>query len=143
VVRFLGQRQDVPLLLAASDLFVMPSLREGFGVALLEAGAAGLPAVASSVGGIPEIVDDGVTGVLVPPEDHARLADALVALLRDPSRLQSMGHAARRRVNSRFGLHVVVGQFEEVYLDLLQRTASPGARRRDASDGRSGRQDDL
>jgi glycosyltransferase involved in cell wall biosynthesis len=124
-VRFLGRREDVPLLLAASDVFVMPSLREGFPVALLEAGAAGLPAVASSVGGIPEIVDDGVTGLLVPPRDHARLADAALGLLRDPSRMQSMGGAARRRVNGRFVLQETVRQLEQVYVDLLERSAGP------------------
>jgi glycosyltransferase involved in cell wall biosynthesis len=124
VVSFLGRREDIPLLLAASDVFVMPSLREGFPVALLEAGAAGLAAVASSVGGIPEIVDDGVTGVLVPPGDHARLADATLRLLRDPSRMQAMGDAARQRVHGRFVLQETIRQLEELYLDLLQRSAA-------------------
>jgi glycosyltransferase involved in cell wall biosynthesis len=123
-VRFLGHREDVPLLLAASDLFVMPSLREGFPMALLEAGAAGLPAVASSVGGIPEIVADDVTGVLVPPEDHAALADAVRTLLREPNRRRSMGDAARRRVTERFALHVTVRQIQDVYLDLLGGTSA-------------------
>jgi glycosyltransferase involved in cell wall biosynthesis len=123
VVQLLGHREDVPLLLAASDVFVMPSLREGFPMALLEAGAAGLPAVASSVGGIPEIVDDGATGVLVPPRDHAALADALLLLLREPGRVQSMGDAARRRVTGRFALEETVSQIQDVYLDLLEARA--------------------
>jgi glycosyltransferase involved in cell wall biosynthesis len=125
VVQFLGHREDVPLLLAASDVFVMPSLREGFPMALLEAGAAGLPAVASSVGGIPEIVADGVTGLLVPPHDHAALADALLALLQESSRMRSMGAAARRRVNGRFTLEQTIRRIEDVYVDLVEQTRVP------------------
>jgi glycosyltransferase involved in cell wall biosynthesis len=119
MVQFLGHREDVPLLLAASDVFVMPSVREGFPMALLEAGAAGLPAVASSVGGIPEIVSDGVTGVLVPPHDHGALADAVRLLFRDPARMRSMGDAARRRVTARFALQATVSRMQNLYLSLL------------------------
>jgi glycosyltransferase involved in cell wall biosynthesis len=121
VVRFLGHRDDVLLLLAGSDVFVMPSLREGFPMSLLEAGAAGRPAVATSVGGIPEIVDDGVTGILVPPKDHGALAEALLSLLRDPRRMQSMGEAAHTRTEERFTLERTVGQLEDLYLELLDR----------------------
>lgn len=123
-VRLLGKREDVPRLLAASDLFVMPSLREGFGISLLEAGAAALPVVASSAGGIVDVVEDGVNGVLVPPGDQGRLAEALLELLRDPSRMHRLGQAARRRVNERFALKRTVPQFEELYLELLDGRAA-------------------
>jgi glycosyltransferase involved in cell wall biosynthesis len=118
-VWFLGHREDVPLLLAASDVFVMPSVREGFPMALLEAGAAGLPAVASSVGGIPEIIDDGTTGLLVPSQDEGRLGETLLSLLRDPSRMRSMGEAARTRIQQHFALRQTVRQLENLYVDLL------------------------
>jgi glycosyltransferase involved in cell wall biosynthesis len=120
-VWFLGHRGDVPLLLAASDVFVMPSVREGFPMALLEAGAARLPAVASSVGGIPEIIDDGTTGLLVPSQDQGRLGETLLSLLRDPSRMRSMGEAAGTRIQQHFALRQTVQQLENLYVDLLAR----------------------
>lgn len=118
-VRFLGKRRDVPELLAASDLFVMPSLWEGFPLALLEAGAAALPVVATPVGGVVDVVEDGVTGVLVPPRNPDRLAEALASMLREPSRMQQLGEAAWRRVNERFSLERIAGQFEDLYVELL------------------------
>ena len=96
-------------------------------MALLEAGAAGLPAVASSVGGIPEILDDGVTGLLVPPQDPRQLAETLLSLLRDPGLMRSMGSAARGRVEARFALRDTVRQLEGLYLDLLARQRPTGS----------------
>jgi glycosyltransferase involved in cell wall biosynthesis len=120
-VTLLGMRDDIPLLLAASDLFVLPSLREGFGIAFAEAGAARLPAVATSVGGIPEVVEDGVGGILVPPRDPAALADALLTLLRDSERRRSMGYAARERVERKFDIRVITEKIQDLYVSMLSR----------------------
>jgi glycosyltransferase involved in cell wall biosynthesis len=110
-VRFLGTRSDIPQLLAATDVFVLPSLWEGLPVALAEAGAAGLPAVATAVDGSPEVVADGETGLLIAPHDEAALTEAMLELLRDPDRAaaldarRSRAHRARvrRPANDRLG----------------------------------------
>jgi glycosyltransferase involved in cell wall biosynthesis len=120
-VAFLGTRGDVPLLMAASDLSVLVSLREGLPLSLLESAAAGLPAVATSVGGTPEVVEHGVEGLLVPPRDPDSLADALLTLLRDPDRRRSMGDAARRAVERKFDIRVVTEKIEDLYVTLLAR----------------------
>ncbi len=116
---FLGFRPDVARLLSGADLLVMPSRNEGLGMSILEAMALGLPVVASRVGGIPEAVTDGVTGILVSPEDPDALASACVCLMKDTDRAREMGRAGRRSVEARF----TVGQFVEktarLYLDLM------------------------
>jgi len=98
VVRFLGFREDVNDLLRAADLFVVSSYLEGMGTATLDAMAAGLPVVATRVGGIPEIVDDGVTGILVPPRDPGALGAAMVRLAGDAALRARFGVAGRARV---------------------------------------------
>lgn len=118
-VHFLGARKDVPAILAASDVAVLSSHWEGLSLALAEAGAAGLPVVATEVDGIPEIVQHGVTGLLVPPRRPQLLAEALHALLRDPSRRQQMGEAARRWVAERFSVERMVRETESLYVELL------------------------
>jgi glycosyltransferase involved in cell wall biosynthesis len=122
-VTFLGSRDDIPLLMAASDVSVLPSLREGLPLSLVESAAAGLPSVATSVGGIPEVVEDGVGGILVPPRDPVALAEALLILLRDPERGRSMGEAARRSVEGKFDIRAVTDQIEQLYISLLARGA--------------------
>lgn len=102
-VTFAGARDDVPALLAGSALVVLPTFTEALPTVLAEAGAAGRAVVASAVGGVPEVVLDGVTGVLVPPGDPVSLAAAVGDLLTDPARAAAMGAAARRRVQERFG----------------------------------------
>lgn len=114
-VMFLGARQDVPECLAAFDLFAFPSLNEGMGRALVEAMAVGLPAVATRVGGIPDVVADGETGLLVPARDEAALADALLKLLRDPARRQAYGQAARRSMDERFDVNAMVRAIDRLY----------------------------
>jgi glycosyltransferase involved in cell wall biosynthesis len=101
-VHLLGTRHDVPNLLAASDLFALPSLWEGLAMALVEAMASGLPVVATDVSGTRQVMIDGATGLLVPPADAERLAAALVVLLEDPARAREMGVAGRNRVESQF-----------------------------------------
>jgi glycosyltransferase involved in cell wall biosynthesis len=114
-VLFLGARQDVPECLAAFDLFAFPSLNEGMGRALIEAMAVGLPVVATHVGGIPDVVAEGVNGLLVPPEDERALAAAILALLRDPGRMGAFGEAAGRSVGERFEAASTIREIERLY----------------------------
>lgn len=119
-LRFLGFRRDVPALLAASDLFVLPSrAHDAFPTALLEAMGAGLPVVATRVGGIPEIVDAPRTGWLVPPGDHEPLGRAVADLLSRSEELPAMGEAARCRARAEFSSAVWVRRLEEVYARAL------------------------
>jgi glycosyltransferase involved in cell wall biosynthesis len=114
-VYFLGLRQDVPKLLSILDVFVLPSLSEGLSVAALEAMASGKPVVATRVGGNPELVEEGKTGMLVPSEDSAALATSITALLRDNDRAKILGHNGRVRVNQRFQLNIMMDQYRNLY----------------------------
>jgi glycosyltransferase involved in cell wall biosynthesis len=119
-VVFLGTRHDIPECLAVLDLFVLPSLNEGMGRALLEAMAVGCPVVATRVGGIPDIVADGTTGLLVPPRDDRALAEAILTLLWDRSRRAAYGEAARRHVDGRFDVETMVRNIERLYDEVWQ-----------------------
>ncbi len=121
-VRWLGKRDDVPRLLAGADIGVMPSLSEGMSNAVLEYMAAGRPVVATRVGGNPETVAEGETGLLVPPEDATALADALRILIDDPNLRRRMGAAGRRRVQERFSVERMVA----AYRRFLSPEADPG-----------------
>jgi glycosyltransferase involved in cell wall biosynthesis len=101
--------------LQAADLGFFTSDSESFCLSILEAMCFGCPSVATSVGGIPEVVEDGVSGILVPPGDAAALARAVESLLTDPSRRTLMGGAARQRARERFSADVVVPQYEALY----------------------------
>jgi glycosyltransferase involved in cell wall biosynthesis len=116
-VRLLGRRSDVRELMRACDVFVFPSLYEAFGVALLEAMACGAAVVASRVGGIPEIVEDGASGLLVPPADPAALADAIACLAERPDRRRALGRAARLRAEA-FDIRETVRRLESLYARL-------------------------
>lgn len=118
-VRFLGFRGDIPALLAACDLFVLPSRFEGLPLAVLEAMAAGRPVVATRIGGMDEAVVDGHTGVLVPPGDPAALASAIRALADDPARARRLGEAGRRRVRREFSADSMAGRVMAAYRELL------------------------
>ncbi len=120
VVVVAGFRTDVPECLAAADIAVQPSRSEGLGTAVLEAAAAGLPIVATAVGGIPDIVVPGQTGLLVPPEDANALADALITLGRDPSLRKSLGEAARERVAHLFSLEMLAEKTDAYYRRMLE-----------------------
>jgi glycosyltransferase involved in cell wall biosynthesis len=117
--RFLGFRQDVPDLMTAADLVVLPSVAEAFGLVLTEALYLGTPVMATRVGGIPEIVNDGVDGVLVPPTDSQALANAIVELLHDPERRQKMAGAGREKVINKFRFEDMVRAYEAVYEEVL------------------------
>ena len=105
---------------AACDLFVAPSIYESFGFIYLEAMSYGKPVVGCSVGGVTEVVEDGVTGVLVPPEDPLRLSEAIVQLLREPALRRQMAQQARERVAAHFTRDLMVSQTEEVYGRLIR-----------------------
>lgn len=113
-VRFLGQRDDIPQLISLASVVVLPSLAESFGFVLLEAMSLGKPVVASTAGGIPEVVSNGETGFLVPPGDAASLAAAVSGLLRDSSLAGAMGAAGRQRATS-FNSHRMIHGYEKVY----------------------------
>ena len=117
-VRLVGYQDNVPEWLAAADINVLPTFYEGFPLTVLEAMASGLPTVASDVGGIPEAVENGVSGLLVPPGDSHKLAEALSMLLREPARRMQMGHAARQRLMQSFVLEQQVSSTENMYLEL-------------------------
>jgi glycosyltransferase involved in cell wall biosynthesis len=115
-VKFLGPRDDVDDLLAASDIFAMPSNWEGLPLAMLEAMFAGKPIIASEVGGIPEAINNGVEGLLFPPQDKDKLADALRALLTNPGRRAQLGQAARERAQRDFSIESMTDAYEKQYV---------------------------
>jgi len=119
-VHFLGERSDVSDLLAALDILVMTSYTESFPNAILEAMAMGKPVVATNVGGIPELVEEGQTGFLVSPRDPEAIADRVLSLSRDSARRQQMGRAARARVESNFTVQAVIARLEGIYVRLLR-----------------------
>ena len=120
-VTFTGLRGDVPAMLAGFTVSVMPSLNEALSNVVLESMAAGAPTVATRVGGTPEALVDGVTGILVPPADSAALAEAIVHLLRDPQLAAHLGRAARARIADHFSVRRMVRATEDLYTDLLER----------------------
>ncbi len=117
-VRLLGLREDVPALLRAFDVAVMPSRSEGAPLAIIEYMAAGLPIVASRVGGIPELIEPEVHGILVESEDPGTLAEGIRRVLQHPDRAAELAAAARARQRAEFDLDVVVRRLEELYLSL-------------------------
>lgn len=127
-VLFLGQRSDVADILACCDLAVLPSRAEGFPNAALEYLAAGLPTVASRVGGIPELIEDGVTGLLVPPENPSALSSAILSLLRDPEKARQIGANGRAAVVRDFSFERMTIAVAALYEELLQSTARPAQR---------------
>ncbi len=121
-VGFLGWIDDLPSLLSRWDIFVMPSLEEGFPIAALDAMAAGLPVVATAVGGVPELIEDGKTGCLVPPRDAEALASRLRFLICNPELRASMGTAGYARVRDHFTAAQMTASFCQLYDELLKET---------------------
>ncbi len=122
-VRLLGARDDVIDLMNAADCFVMSSLWEGLPMALLEAMMVGLPVVSTAVGAVPEVIQDGVSGRLVPPKDPEALAEALGQVLSDPAMAASWGQQAQRRARTHYSAVVMAAKYQQVYKDLA--TATP------------------
>jgi glycosyltransferase involved in cell wall biosynthesis len=116
-IRFLGQRRDIPELLAMFDIVVQPSLTEGISIAILEAMAAGRPMVATNVGGNPTLIIDGENGILVPPSNPGRLAEAVSALIADTAGRDSMSRAAGQRVRNVFSIGACVSGYERLYIE--------------------------
>ena len=116
-VHFLGNRGDVPDLLRAMDIFVLPSHSEGVSLALLEAMAAGLPVIASAVGGLPEVVRHGENGLLIPARDP----EALARLLADPDWARELGEQARRDIQAHYSLERLGREINEIYEELVEK----------------------
>jgi glycosyltransferase involved in cell wall biosynthesis len=118
-IMFTDIRNDIPEILSAFDIFLSPSLWEGLPNVVLEAMAAGKPVVATSVGGTPEVVVDGLTGLLVPPHKPKALANSTLFLCENPKIQKSMGQAGRERVIKHFSIEQMVKQTEELYHELM------------------------
>lgn len=123
---FLGRRADVPEVLDCCELSVLASRSEGFPNVVLEAMAAGLPVVATQVGGIPEIIEDGLSGLLVPPRDHRAIAEAVLRVMLDPVLAARLGRAGRQRVRTHFSFDRLIAETEKLYATALcQPTIEP------------------
>jgi len=118
-VHLLGKRNEVPECLAASDVFVLSSNWEGNPLAVMEAMAAGLPVVSTAVGGVPELVESGQQGILVPPGDCAAFAEAMRTLLNDPEKRTAMANAARVRATAAFNVERMAQGYERIYRAAL------------------------
>lgn len=119
-IRFAGFRDDLHEWLGSFDFCVHPALKEGLGVAALQAGAAGVPVVGGRAGGIPEVIEDGRTGILCPPGDAGAVATAIAQLLQDPGAARAMGRRARERVESGFSVDAMVEGNLEVYRQVVR-----------------------
>jgi glycosyltransferase involved in cell wall biosynthesis len=120
-VVFTGWRQDIPEILGILDLFVFASIREGLGLALVEAMVMKRPVVATNVGGIPEVVKDNITGLLIAPCDHKALAGAIIKMLTDRERAKHMGELARDYVYYKFSQELMLEKINHLYEALIQK----------------------
>lgn len=114
-VVFTGFRNDINDILSISDICVVPSYREGFSITVLEAMSVGKPIVATDVGGNTEAIIDGVTGIIVKPDDHVALANAIIAVLKDEEKIQDMGRKAKERFEQYFTLQKMKVETEKIY----------------------------
>ncbi len=124
-VHLLGLRSDVPEILNAADVFVLSSDYEGNPLSVMEAMAAGKPMVCTAVGGVPELVEDGKCGLLVPPRDVKDLAGAIRHMLENPEARKSMGEASARRAVERFDLRVMTEAYENLYRTVMAKSGYP------------------
>lgn len=120
-VTFLGGRDDVSSLISCFDFVVIPSRREGFGLVALESLAQGKPVIASRVGGLPELVQDGQNGLLVPPGQPSAIAEAMINLLDNPEQVKKMGYLAREMIQGQFSMDAMMQGMDAMYSALLQR----------------------
>lgn len=116
---FTGMRKDIPELLAAMDILVVSSISESSPLVVLEAMAAAKPVVAARVGGIPEQIVDGETGILVPPKDSQAIADAILNLVSDKDKIKKMGNSGRKRVTEYFDIDICVDKVESIFEEML------------------------
>jgi glycosyltransferase involved in cell wall biosynthesis len=116
-----GSRSDVYQLLPGADAFILSSKREGVPMSILEAMAAGLPVIATKVGGIPEVIKDGQNGILVPPEDQNSLANAICRILDDPGFAANLGSRARTTAEQNYSLRAITEAYTKIYLSIFQR----------------------
>jgi N-acetyl-alpha-D-glucosaminyl L-malate synthase BshA len=123
-VEFLGLRDDLPELLSRARVFCLASSTESFGLSALEALATGTPVVSTRVGGVPEVVDDGVTGYLTPMKDRDAYAERLASLLGDPARARALGAAGRAAAVGRFDRTLIVRRYEDLYPRLLAESSA-------------------
>jgi len=123
-VLFLGTRSDIPKLMACSDIFVLSSKWEGLPLVVIEAMAAGKPVVATAVGGVPELVENGLTGLLVPSDNANALAEALLLLAEDPELRQVMGQKGQKKAIDRFDISRTAREYEALYCKLLEERKS-------------------
>lgn len=117
-VIFTNFREDIPAIVSALDLFVFPSHIEAFGSSLIEAMAMEKACVATAAGGVLDIVENGVSGLLVPPRNSEALTEAIVCLVKDEKRREQLGRAARKRVEEKFDVNLIAGRLEETYLQV-------------------------
>ena len=120
-VFFVGWREDIPEILSILDVLALASLNEAVGRVILEAGAVGKPSVATEVGGVPEIIKNNETGILVPPRDPEAMAQAVIALLKDETKRGEMGRAAKEWVRNNFNDKSMVGKLDEIYKGVMKR----------------------
>jgi len=119
-VIFTGSRRDVPSLLAAMDIFVLPSLWEGLSISLIESMAAGKPVLTTDIAPIREVVNTDKVGILVPPKDSKTLADAIEILLKNKDLAERLGMAARERVFSTFNIKTTIRRYTDIFEDILR-----------------------
>ena len=124
-VVFTGERADIPQLLAAMDILVMPSIAEGLPNALLEAMAAARPVIVTSAGGMGEIIQDGINGLVVPVGDEAALLRGLVKLAKDRSFARELGAAARQGIENKYSIRATARAWEDLYITLLRKKGVP------------------
>ena len=117
---FMGERHDIPMLYRAMDIYVMPSLWEGAPLSLLDGMAAGMPSIVTSVGGMPEQLDNGSCGMIVPPGDPAAMANAISDLISDEYRMEEYSQKAKARSKEYYGSAKVAEKFQKIYLELLK-----------------------
>jgi glycosyltransferase involved in cell wall biosynthesis len=120
-ILFLGHKRNIAETMAASDIFVLPSIREAFGLVILEASISGVPIIATRVGGIPEIIEDGKTGLLVTPGNADELAESIKKLLMDPVLAANLKKEAASRTEMAFNAHEMAKRTEEVYDKMLEK----------------------
>ena len=124
IIIFTGFRTDIPEFLSMLDIFLLPSFWEGLPTALLEAMAMKKPVIATAVGGVPEIVDDGRTGVLIPPNDAGSLADTIIFLLQNPEIAKKLGQAAYEHIHQHYSLEMMIAKTETLYVRLIEEVYS-------------------